>query len=91
MQVTCRDFLKELFHFLQASLPWDLDPITAASRNVAELKTAILKLLGAVHYYVVQRVTTAIEKLELVLQHGKKSEIEPLLNLLNDEATALNT
>jgi hypothetical protein len=86
-----RDFLKELFQFLRPNLPRDLDPTTAAPRNVDELKSAIHKLHGAVRYYVVQRVTKAIEKLELVLQHGKKSEVEPLLNLLNGEATALNT
>jgi hypothetical protein len=40
---------------------------------------------------VAQRVTKAIEKLELILQNGKKSGIKPLLSLLNGEATALNT
>jgi hypothetical protein len=37
------------------------------------------------------RVKKAIEKPGLILQHGKSFEAEPLLNLLNNEATALNT
>ena len=86
-----RDFLKGLFHFLRANLPRDLDPITAASRNAETLKSAIHKLHGALRYYVVQRVTKAIEKLELVLQHVKKSEVEPLLSMLNGKATTLYT
>ena len=48
-----RDFLKELSRFLRSSLPRDLDPTTAASRNVDELKSAIHKLHGALRYYVV--------------------------------------
>jgi len=43
-----RELVTELFDFLRASLPRDLDPIIAASRNVDCLKRAIHKLHGAV-------------------------------------------
>ena len=85
------DLAKELFDLLLASLPSDLDAINAASSNSNELKRAVHKLHGAVRYCGVPRLAKAIQRLELALKHGKESEIQPLLNLLNGEVTALNT
>lgn len=85
------DLATELFALLLASLPSDLDAINAASNNVSELKRAVHKLHGAVRFCGVPRLAKAIQKLELALKHGKESEIQPLLNLLNGEVTALNT
>jgi HPt (histidine-containing phosphotransfer) domain-containing protein len=48
-------------------------------------------LHGAVRYCGVPRLAKAIEKLELALKQGNELEIQPLLNLLNGEVTALNT
>ena len=85
------DLATELFALLLASLPSDLDAINAKSNNVNELKRAVHKLHGAVRFCGVPRLAKAIQKLELALKHGKESEIQPLLNLLNGEVTALNT
>jgi two-component system sensor histidine kinase BarA len=85
-----RDLATELFDLLLVSLPRDLDAINAASGNIDELKRAVHKLHGAIRYCGVPRLAKAIEKLELALKHGKDSEIQPLLNLLNGEVTALN-
>jgi len=86
-----RDLATELFDLLLASLPGDLDAINAASSNINELKRAVHKLHGAVRYCGVPRLEKAIQKLELALKHGEELEIQPLLNLLNGEVTALNT
>ena len=86
-----RDLATELFDLLLASLPGDLDAINAASSNINELKRAVHKLHGAVRYCGVPRLAKAIQKLELALKYGKELEIQPLLNLLNGEVTALNT
>jgi CheY-like chemotaxis protein/HPt (histidine-containing phosphotransfer) domain-containing protein len=86
-----RDLATELFDLLLASLPSDLDAINAASSNINELKRAVHKLHGAVRYCGVPRLAKAIEKLELALKQGNELEIQPLLNLLNGEVTALNT
>jgi two-component system sensor histidine kinase BarA len=85
------DLAAELFDLLLASLPRDIDDINAASSNIDELKRAVHKLHGAVRYCGVPRLAAAIEKLELALKRGNDSEIQALLNLLNGEATALNT
>ena len=84
-----RDLATELFDLLLASLPSDLDAINAASSNINDLKRAVHKLHGAVRYCGVPRLAKAIQKLELALKHGEELEIQPLLNLLNGEVTAL--
>ncbi len=86
-----RDLATELFDLLLATLPEDLNAINAASSNTDELKRTVHKLHGAVRYCGVPRLAKAIEKLELALKNGNGSEVQPLLNLLNGEVTALNT
>lgn len=85
------DLAAELFNLLIENLPWDIDLINTASGNTGELKRAVHRLHGTVCYCGVPRLTSAIEKLELALKHGNKSEIRPLLNLLNGEVIALKT
>ncbi len=85
------DLAVELFNLLLENLPRDIDVINAASDNIDELKRAVHRLHGTVCYCGVPRLARAIEKLELALKRGNKSEIRPLLNLLNGEVTALNT
>ena len=84
------DVATELFDLLLDTLPEDLNAINAASSNIDELKRTVHKLHGAVRYCGVPRLAKAIEKLELALKNGNDSEIQPLLNLLNGEVTALN-
>lgn len=86
-----RDPATELFDFVQASPCKDLDAINSASNNVHELKRAVHELYDAVRYCRIARLTKAIKKPELALKHGKNSENQPLLNMLDDKLLPLAT
>lgn len=83
------DLAAELMAVLVSGLPDDLSTILKARENLDELKQAVHKLHGAVHYCGVPRLGRAIEKLESAIKHDDERQLPLLLNLLGGEITAL--